>query len=195
MFDAAFDAQVRTIAFNWLQSQVAKHGNVLPRAILADGFTFNDIRVPLISPQAIFKPRVLQEVPLSITTAPEGPYDDAFSSDGLLRYRYRGTDPEHPDNRGLRLAMIRRLPLVYFHGHVPGRYDAVWPVYIVGDHPESLTFSVAVEEVAGLRDQLSGREWEVRDSKDQPELTRGYATAKVRVRLHQDAFRERVLAA
>ena len=26
------------------------------------------------------------------TTAPEGPYDDAFGPDGLLRYRYRGTN-------------------------------------------------------------------------------------------------------
>lgn len=33
-----------------------------------------------MGPQGIFKPRVLHRVPLSITTAPAGPYDDAFGS-------------------------------------------------------------------------------------------------------------------
>ena len=195
MFDAVVDAQVRTAAFDWLHSQVAAHGDVLPRSILANGFSFNGIRVPLVGAQGIFKPRVLQEVPLSITTTPEGPYDDAFGSDELLRYRYRGRDPEHPDNRGLRMAMVRRLPLVYFHGLVPGRYVAAWPVYIVGDYPETLTFSVAVDDVAELGHQLSGREEANRVSEGRQEVRRAYVTAAVRVRLHQRAFRERVLEA
>jgi putative restriction endonuclease len=195
MFDATQDAQVRTTAFEWLQSQVATHGDVLPRSVLAGGFSFNGIRVPLIGPQGIFKPRVLQEVPLSITTSPDGPYDDAFGSDELLRYRYRGKNPEHSDNRGLRMAMVRRLPLVYLHGLGPGRYVAAWPVYIVGDHPADLTFSVAVDDVSEIRKQLSGREEASRVSEDRQEVRRSYVTAAVRVRLHQRAFRERVLEA
>ena len=47
--------------------------------------------------------------------------------------------------------MTRRLPLAYFHGVLPGRYVATWPVYIVGDHPENLTFSVAVDDMAAFR--------------------------------------------
>jgi putative restriction endonuclease len=39
----------------------------------------------LVGPQGIFKPRVLREVPLSITTAPAGPYNDEFGSDGIDR--------------------------------------------------------------------------------------------------------------
>jgi hypothetical protein len=38
--------------------------------------------------------------------------------------------------------MEERLPLVYFHGLVPGKYFATWPVYLVRDFPELLTFSV-----------------------------------------------------
>ena len=73
-------------------------------------------RVPLIGPQGIFKPRVLPDMPISIATAPvrEGeprPYDDGLDEQGLLSYRYRGTDPRHRDNVGLRLAMQRRVPL------------------------------------------------------------------------------------
>jgi hypothetical protein len=67
-------------------------------------------------------------------------------SDGLLRYKYRGSDPAHRDNIGLREAMRRHLPLVYLHGIVEGRYMGSWPVFIVGDDPASLTFTVAVDE-------------------------------------------------
>ena len=104
MFDRTHDARVRSAAFDWLSDQVARHGDVLPRTLLAAGFVLDGVRVPLLGPQGIFKPQVLHEVPLSITTAPEGPYDDAFAADGLLRYRYRGRDPNHPDNQALRAA-------------------------------------------------------------------------------------------
>ena len=72
--------------------------------------------------QGIFKPAVL-DMPLSLTTVPivpgkERPYEDEMSEDGI-RYRYRGTDPNHRDNAGVRLAMLRRVPLAYFHGIVP----------------------------------------------------------------------------
>lgn len=75
---------------------------------------------------------------VSITTAPGGPYDDRASPEGLLLYRYRGTDPDHHENVGLRKAMARQVPLVYFYGLVPGRYLAVWPVYIVADQEGGL---------------------------------------------------------
>ncbi len=125
------------------------HGEVIPRAVLAKGFDFEARRVPLLGPQGIFKPRVM-DVPLSITTAPKGPYDDAFGPDGLLRYRYRGTDPMHRDNQGLRFAMQERLPLIYLHGVMPGKYVATWPVFIVHDRPETLSFSVAVDDAQHL---------------------------------------------
>ena len=113
IFDPASDTRVRAATFEWLLEQVRFHGDVLPRSVLASGFLLDGVRVPLLGPQGFFKPKVLRYVPLSITTAPHGPYDDSFGQDGLLRYRYRGTDMDHPDNRGLRLAMERRLPLVY----------------------------------------------------------------------------------
>ena len=115
MFERELDARLRVAAFNWLSNQVLIHGETLPRKVLADGFDYQGRRVPLLGPQGIFKP-ALMEIPLSITTSPNGPYDDAFGSDGLLRYRYRGIEPSHRDNRGLRFAMEERLPLVYFHG-------------------------------------------------------------------------------
>ena len=100
------DTEVRVTAFDWLQQKTAEYGDVLPRAVLSQGFEFRGHRVPLIGPQGIFKPRLLPEMPLSITTAPHGPYDDSFDDDGFLLYKYRGTDPSHHENAGLRKAMF-----------------------------------------------------------------------------------------
>ena len=119
-FDRNHDARVRAAAFDWLAEQVSLQGDVLPRYILSEGFTTGQTRVRLVGPQGIFKPR-LMEIPLSITTSPSGPYDDAIGQDNLLRYRYRGTDPNHRDNRGLRFALQNSLPLAYFQRLVPGR--------------------------------------------------------------------------
>jgi putative restriction endonuclease len=189
------DQKVRLTAFKWLEEQMRVHGDVLPRSILAEGFEFETQRVPLIGPQGIFKPKLLPQIPLSITTAPKGPYDDSFDPDGLLMYRYRGTDPQHRDNAGLRMALFRKAPLVYFHGIVPGKYLAVWPVFIVADDPNKLTFKVAVDDLS----YVDG-DWRIgieQNGISEPasDARRAYLTTAVRQRLHQRGFRERVLHA
>ena len=183
------DAAIRLRAFDFLTAQRRRFGEAsLPRAVLERGFDFEGVRVPLIGPQGIFKPRILPEVPLTITTAPpvesrERPYDDGFVEGGFLRYRYRGTDPRHRDNVGLRLAMQRQTPLIYLHGIVPGLYQPAWPVFVMEDHPETLAFIVAIDDQAG-----APAAWQVNDP---TVLTsrRLYVTAVVRQRLHQRGFR------
>jgi len=191
------DARVRLAAFRFLEEHVRLAGEdtSIRRDVLQRGFTYEGHRVPLLGPQGIFKPRILAEIPLSITTVPivegeERPYDDAFGEDGLLRYRYRGADPRHHENVGLRLAMQRHVPLIYFHGIVPGLYQAEWPVYIVGDDPARLTFTVSVDErrFASLGSQVERESAET-------EVRRRYATRLFQQRLHQHEFRERVLHA
>ncbi len=194
MSDADTDARVRARAFEFLREQTAIHGDVLPSAVLRQGFVFEGTRVPLTSQQGIFKPAVLPEMPLSIRTKAlvEGevrPYDDALDADGFLRYRYRGTDPEHHENRGLRLAMRRGVPLVYLFGITEGRYLPVWPVYVVRDHPEQLAFSVAVDApyMRALSEPGLGLV--------SMEARRAYVTVLTQKRVHQQGFRERVLRA
>jgi hypothetical protein len=63
------DSEIRRAAFEWLAAQVEIHGDVLPWALLVRGFELRGERVPLVSMQGIFKPRVM-ELPLSIRTAP-----------------------------------------------------------------------------------------------------------------------------
>jgi len=191
----SLDAEVRLAAFEWLSQRINSFGDVLPRSNLAQGFEFKGKRVPLLGPQGIFKPKILLEIPLSITTAPKGPYDDSFASDGFLLYKYRGTNTEHHENVGLRKALFRKTPLVYFHGVVPGKYLAVWPVFIVGDMPERLTFRIAVDDmtyIGKMKTAVHGAGM-IHDS--DAEARRAYITYGVRRRLHQRGFRERVLSA
>jgi len=82
-------------------------------------FEFEDVRVPLIDAQrGIRKPAQL-DAALSIRTVyrPEGasrPYEDSAGPDGLMRYKWRGLDGDHPENRALRAAMSERLPMIWF---------------------------------------------------------------------------------
>jgi hypothetical protein len=103
------DRLVRLAAFQFLDEQSRIWGDVLPWRVISQGFLFGERRVPLVSQQGIFKPAVLRTVPLSIRTTPilqgrDRPYDDGMTPDGLLLYRYRGTDTAHRENAGLRQA-------------------------------------------------------------------------------------------
>ena len=186
------DSRIRLAAFRWLDEQTNIQGDVLPWSLLANGLVIEGRRVPLVSQQGIFKPAVLDAMPLSLRTSAKGPYDDHFGPDGTLRYAYRGTDPGHHQNVWVRNAMREQAPLVYFHAVVPGKYLAVWPVYVVGDDPALLTFSVLADE----RDLPKiGPDSEQADYSPEAEYRRRYATREVLQRLHQTGFRERVLAA
>ncbi|HEU5209891.1 MAG TPA: HNH endonuclease [Longimicrobiales bacterium] len=187
----ALDAAVRAAAFEFLRTQTALHGEILSRDVLSAGFQFDGQRVPLLGPQGIFKPAVLPEMPLSFTTVPPKhgappPYDDELGPDGLLRYRYRGTNANHHENVGMVKAMQRRVPLVYLFGIVPGKYIPTWPVYVVHADPQRLTFHVAVEDKRFGAAEMSQVE---------PEIRRSYVTRLALHRLHQASFRGRVLRA
>jgi putative restriction endonuclease len=189
---SSLDQRVRLAAFRFLDHQRQLYGETVSRRVLERGFDMDGVRVPLLGPSGIFKPAVL-ELPLSITSVPPvpgkpRPYDDQIDSSGLLKYRYRGTDPNHRDNVGLRQAMTYRVPLIYFLGVVPGRYLPSWPAFIVGDDPASLTFTVAIDE---QRLPVQTADTDLAEQ----EIRRRYATRIVQQRLHQQAFRERVIAA
>ena len=181
------DKQIRLKAFEWLSEKNNLYDDILPREILETGFIFQNQQIPLVSPQGIFKPKIL-DIPLSITTAPKSEYNDFFDSDGFLSYKYRGNNPSHRDNVGLRNAMTENLPLVYFFGIVSGKYLAVFPVFIIGDNPDLLTFKVAVDDLSITKsDTLRVSDGEIERRK--------YITSTVKLRLHQRSFRIRVINA
>lgn len=192
--DLALDRAIRVAAFEWLNIQKALYGDALPRALLEQGFTFQGQRVPIVGPRGIFKPKLLDVIPLSITTIPGGPYDDDLrDGDSVIRYRYCGTDPNHRDNVGVRLAKETQTPLIYCYRIMEGRYIVSYPVFVSSDDPARLTFDIQCDDEIGLSRYLSVPA-EARISEDAT-LHRRYITTTAKRRLHQVAFRERVLAA
>jgi putative restriction endonuclease len=187
--------EVRVATFEWLKKQVLIYGNTLPRTILEKGFDFHGCRITLMGPQGIWKPSLFRSIPLSITTVAGGPYSDVFTSDGLLLYKYRGTDPFHRDNVGLRDAMNNQIPLIYFHGIVPGKYLAVWPVYIVSDDTNSLTFTVAADDMSSVGYNRNSSNVLYNTAEDNKIIKRQYITSTIKTRMHQSAFREIVIQA
>jgi putative restriction endonuclease len=113
------------------------------------------------------------------------PYADAVGEDGLQRYKYRGNNPDHPENIALRRAYELRLPLIWFVGVASGLYEPIYPVWVVGDEPEKLQFALAVHE--GQRFLHPGT--------DLDEDSRRYVERLTKTRLHQPVFRSQVMLA
>jgi putative restriction endonuclease len=184
------DRGIRQRVFDWLTEQ-RDTGEALSRTSL-ETYSLDGRRIPLVGPSGIWKPAAC-ELPLSITTTVAGPYNDTFDRKaGTLRYAYRGRDPQHRDNRGLRRAMVERVPIVYFHAIEPGSYVAAYPVFVVEDHPSELRFSMQVDDLFASERELAGAG---AIGEDDAEPRRAYVTDTFRRRLHQAAFRERVIRA
>lgn len=188
------DAQLRLAAFAELERVVAPAGSVITREQISAGFEFGGERIPFANkPVGIWTPRKLSGgAPLSITTSARRPgvtprYDDDIRSDGWFAYRYQGDDPDNHFNRSLRRAFTDQRPLIYFYGLSAGVYEALFPVYVVEDHPADLTVLVA-PDVAGMG------EGSLLHGGSEAPLKR-YVTRTVKQRLHQHRFRELVLGA
>lgn len=128
---------LRQAAIDWLQLRSDGGIEPLTREDILD-FQFAGESVRLQAPmQGIWKPRGYAAA-LSFRTAytkpgEPPPYEDKTGDDGLFRYKWRGTNPNHPENVGLREAMNLRLPLIWFLGVAmdPARYQVIAPVFIV----------------------------------------------------------------
>ena len=191
VLDPETDQQVRSAAFAYLDG-LASRGQPLVRQDDLAAFSFAGSPVRLMATQqGIWKPRQL-EAALSFRTVyardpNQRPYDDAQGPDGFLRYKWRGENPDHPDNRALRQAMVAQVPLIWFQGVASGTYLPIYPVWLADEEPHAQQFVVSVDkESLRLRQDLS---------LEDPDLVRSYAERVVKARLHQPLFRQRVLLA
>jgi putative restriction endonuclease len=184
------DQRIRLAVFDWLTAQREVQGEALPWRSL-HRFTLDGVSIPLVGASGIWTPAACQ-LPISVTTTLDGPYSDSWDrAGGTLRYAYRGTDPQHRDNRGLRQAMLGRVPIVYFHGVQRGWYAAAYPMFVIRDDMAGLQFTMQFDDLSAA---IAGGPRGVGVAED-PEPRRAYVTATVRRRIHQVAFRERVLRA
>ncbi len=186
---SAVEAALRAAAISWIESEASQDRRVFSDADVA--------AVPLLGQQLRLKDRtrgirkpVHWSAALSIVTTyrPEGatrPYEDEVGSDGLLRYKWEGTDPNLYTNVALRMAMQQQVPLIWFVGIAAGRYTAIAPVWIVGEEPAKTQFVVAVDPAQRVASVGSIEEV----------LSREYAWRLTKQRVHQPVFREQVMRA
>lgn len=185
---------LRATAIDWLLDRTLDGQVPLTREDLSD-FQWQGEDFRLIAPmQGIWKPQGFQAA-LSFRTAyrshgQERPYEDEIGPDGLIRYKWRGTDPYHPDNAGLRRAYELNLPLIWFVGvgMNPATYQVVAPVYILAEEPHLHQFVIAPMDPEDYSPELL--------SNSPMELSlRRYILRETKVRLHQPVFRSTVLVA
>src|SRR5262249_51216673 len=107
-----------------------------------------------------------------------------FEGDETIDYAFMGQDADAADNRWLREAFEHQVPIIYFLGIAPGRYQAMLPTFISGWDAKTLKARI----VFGAPD---------RETLAPPKtaLERRYALRAVKQRLHQASFREAVISA
>ncbi len=143
MTDHDRDTLMRMAAFEHVRglSEVYDH---LTASEFKPGFIFDEERIPLVNPQrGIFKPRQMRFL-LSIKTVFPKPgakvwYDDQredhrqiFESEDTVDYAFMGQNPDAADNQWLREAFENQIPVIYFLGIAPGRYQAILPTFVAG---------------------------------------------------------------
>lgn len=190
----SLDSRIRRAAQAWLAVRTNDGQDSISYLDLED-FEFEGIRLPLKSRQrGIWKPRQL-DAALSIATTfrrpgQERPYEDEVGSDGMLRYKWQGDDPDASDNRALRRAMEAGLPLIWFFGVAPGLFQPVFPVFLMDEEVDKQQFVVDIDP---QRASLGGDP--DLDSPLEIDAIKRYGTRIARTRLHQRLFRSTVINA
>lgn len=182
--DSPVEAALRAAIMQWVRERAEANGGFLHRDELLN-YHHGSAKLPVIDySRGIRNPADFSST-LSIVSAANGPYDDVEAEDGLLHYAYRAGDPWTGDNRKLRAAMETGQPLILFRKEIANYYTPVLPVYVVDDDPEERSFIIALDEAFRF----------MGDVRDLAEPQRQYAVRLAKQRLHQPAFRTRVLLA
>lgn len=178
----------RESLFNKVVELANTHDGMLSRQELSE-FVYDGETVRLIDPQGgIWNPGAswtaspALSATLSINTTLSGIYDDQEVADGLWRYDYQSGGVEGKNTK-LRKAWELQLPIIWFRQQEIGRRYVPYLVYVVDDFPElgyclispDLSLSLAI--------------------KTGDEIQKRYALREMKQRLHQPAFRAKVLSA
>lgn len=191
----ALETRLRAAAFERVQSLCEVHDHLTAQQ-LGEGFYVDGQRYPLVNPRrGIFKPAQMRFL-LSVNTVfPKSGnrvwYDDQrevhrqiFDGDEMVDYAFMGENPDSADNRWLREAFENNIPIIYFLGIAPGRYQAILPAFIGG------------WDATGRRARIAfGLPGQSALAPPETEVERRYALRAVKQRLHQASFREAVIGA
>ena len=182
--DTLVETALRLRIIEWVHERAEANGGFLHRHELLS-FVIDGMGMPIIDrSRGIRNPRAFSST-LSIFSSVDGPYDDIESEDGLMHYAYRTGDPRGGDNRKLRNAIGTGQPLILFRKEIENIYTPTAPVYVVDDVPEEEAFLIALDESFTF----------LPSARDLTAPQREYAVRLANQRLHQPAFRTRVLVA
>jgi len=189
MWDRARQERLRREATAWLTVRTHDGATPVSREELGD-FRFDGEAFALLDRQRGIRSPAGWDAALSIMTVwrPDGaqrPYEDGDGSDGLIRYMWRGDDPDHPENRALRSAMNAEVPLIWFYGVGPGWFEPRFPVFLLDEEVERRRFVLDLDVARGLITPGSVVE----------EQLRRYIVRETRQRMHQPVFRAQVMRA
>jgi putative restriction endonuclease len=192
-----YDWELRLAAFAALRQIRDRSGGIVTSEALDEGFQFQGERIAFRNTMmGIWRPQQLASdsgAALSVVTVKprrgqQPRYDDQVRSDeDYFVYRYQGDDPNLWTNKAVRRAFELQRPLIYFYGIAPGRYEPLFPVYVIADDPSELAFHLSpdVESLRPIDNPTS----------PQLEVQRRYAMRATKVRLHQRRFSELVIDA
>ena len=189
MFGPDPDHALRVAAHEYVRRLQQAYDDLIPLAVLREGFQFRGERISLGSFQKGIHRARQQRGPaaLSLVTSPNSPYDDAVDEEmGAIVYAYRAGSLSQADNRALDAAFELQAPLIYFKGIEPGQYAVVQPVFVTDRDREAR--AVLLEPGLPLAD-LAGQ------GLVSPKPVRAFALREVKVRLEQHRFRQDVLRA
>ena len=143
MNESSHDTLLRQAAFDRVRALSEIHDHLTAQQ-LGEGFFAEGQRYPLVNPRrGNFKPAQMRFL-LSINTVfPKTGnqvwYDDQrevhgqiFDGDQMVDYAFMGDNPDAADNRWLREAFENQIPIIYFLGIAPGRYQAFLPAFVGG---------------------------------------------------------------
>lgn len=146
-------------------------------------FEIDGERIALVGQRGIINPQLF-DATLTVTSAAEGPYDDHFDDNGILRYKFEAGDPRAGSNRKMLVAMETRTPIIVFERPISNLYVPYVGAFILKADFENGHVEIAADST--IKAQVEA---------GMTDVERRYATVEVRRRVHQPLFRARVLSA
>ena len=180
--DAPQQATLRLSLLSAVEDMAQAQGGFLTFEELTS-FKLDGVPRPLAGQRGIYNPSYLDHT-LSISSSPDGPYDDKVGPDGLLNYAFEDGDPMGGANRKLRRAMVDQMPIILFERPFPNVWVPIVPAYVVDENRNKRYFRIAV-----------GEEFRAADFTTATALSKKYVERIVRQRVHQPVFRARVVTA
>lgn len=190
--DLVYEHAVRAAAIRFVEELVDRFGGEVTRDQLQQ-FTFQGEEIKLLDTgRGIRNPRQLSAT-LTIMTSVSSPYDDGEGPEGLLRYAIQEGELGEGSNQKLRVAYELQLPIIWFHGVRHGVFVPVMPVNLVDEVAEAKQYVVAIgQDQRIMAPQLLSSSPSLLED-DFAQKT--YVSRMTKQRLHQPAFRAKVLHA